>query len=265
MLEVVMELLESEWFFKMVESQGKTPVERLFAVFTVIGQWIAAPGIKEGFVDPKASLANTQLKTYLTNTASAAKAKDPMLLAMQLIILLQGAIAEELRDPGVNAMQNAAMAARAVIFRACQPSVHKRLALWSAVASIAVTVVAALVWQALPLSTAPALDTGAVLAMRHNPYTQVTANLPMGVNPSEMEAALNLQEQFERGVCPAPHLLALPPGQLAAYMNVVHFRAPENPEVDRANLHAFLSWYQQTRAEECYYAPVNGHTLVTWR
>jgi hypothetical protein len=221
---------------------------------------MAAPGIKEILSVEHHPSPTVQLKTYLTNTAVAAKASNPSMLAAQLIILLQGAIAEELRDPGIHAMENAASAAQSVVARACQPSRRSHAVRWSAAGSVASVLVAALIWHAFPFSTNPAQNNAAV-----SDYIHATTARPAGVNPSEMETMLNLQEQFDRGVCPAPHLLALPQGQMTAYMNVIHFRTPENPEADRANLHAFLSWYEQTRAKECYYAPVNGHTLTKWK
>lgn len=257
-----MKLLESDWFYRMVESQGKTPQDKLLAVYTVIGQWMTAPGIKEMLAGDPAPLPTLQLKTYLTNTALAARAENPAMLAAQLMILLQGAIAEELRDPGIHAMENAAKAAHSIVIRSCQ-SGRRRLAVKWPVAGLAASIlVGTLIWHAAPVLTDPLQNQATT------PYatqSHVAMALPQGVNPTEIETALNLQEQFNRGVCPAPHLMALPPGQMTAYMNVIHFRAPENPEADRANLHAFLIWYEQARATECYYAPVNGHTLSKWR
>lgn len=257
-----MKLLESEWFYRMVESQGKDPQGKLLAVFKIVGQWIGAPGIREMISGEHPLSSTIHLKTYLTNTAVAAKADHPSILAAQLIILLQGAIAEELRDPGTNAMENAAKAAQSVVAKACQPGQRVLALRWAATGSAASVLIAVLAWYAIPFSSNPLhQNTGVYIAND----VHAVSNLPTGVNPSEMETVLNLQEQFDRGVCPAPHLLALPPGQMTAYMNVVHFRTPENPEADRANLHAFLSWYEQARAQECYYAPANGHTMVKWR
>lgn len=257
-----MKLLDSEWFYRMVESQGKSPQDKLLAIFTVVDQWIGAPGIREMISGEHTPLSTIKLKTYLTNTAVAAKANHPSILAAQLIILLQGAIAEALRDPGTNAMGNAAKAAQSVVAKACQPDKRSLAVRWAATGSAATVLIAALVWHATFFANNP-LHQNAVTHIADNVHA--AASLPAGVNPREMETVLNLQEQFDRGVCPAPHLLALPPGQVTAYMNVVHFRTPENPEADRANLHAFLSWYAQARAQECYYAPANGHTMVKWR
>jgi len=259
-----MQLLDSEWFFRMVEQQEHTPAARLVAIFTVAGQWISAPGIKDMFAGRQNMQATARLKHYLIETAQSAKADNPAMLATQLLILLQGAIAEELRDPGASALQNAAMAAQAVVVRACSSHGRKRAVRWSAMASVVLAVTAALIWQVRP--PAPTISPASAMAMQRSPYIRAAEHtMPMGINPSELEAALNLQEKFDRGICPAPHLLALPQGQVTAYMNVINFRTPENPAADRENLHAFLVWFNQAQASECYYAPSNGHTLVTWR
>lgn len=257
-----MNILESAWFFRMVESHGKTPKERLVAVFTIAGQWLSAPGIKEFFKQGSSPLSTSELKNYLTSTAISAGAPNPSVLAAQLIILLQGAIAEELRDPANNAIENAASAAQSVVSRACQPSRNNRAIRWSVAGVSASVLIATLTWHAFPMAKNPVPDNG---VLQESVFIQANSVLPRGVNPREMETALNLQEQFDRGVCPVPHLLALPQGQMTAYMNVIHFRTPENPEADRINLHDFLAWYQQKRADECYYAPANGHTMVKWR
>lgn len=257
-----MDLLESDWFFRMVAQQGRTPAARLEAVFTVAGQWISAPGIKETLACPQLLQINSRLKLYLTETAQSARAENPAMLASQLIILLQGAISEELRQPGINALQNAASAARAVIAQACRPGRSRRGIPWSVVASLAIVMATAVIWHLYPQPAKTPLLNASTL-VRHPAYMQTAS--PTGFSPSEIEAALNLQEQFNRGTCAAPHLLALPPGQVTAYMDAIHFRTPENPEADRENLHAFLVWFNQARAGECYFPPANGHTQVTWR
>lgn len=259
-----MQLFDSEWFFRMVEQQGHTPAARLAAVFIVAGQWISAPGIKETFASQHSLQVNSRLKSYLTETAQSAKAENPAMLAAQLIILLQGAISEELRQPGINALQNAASAAQAVITHACQPIRSRRSIPWSAVASLAIVMTTAIIWHLYP-QPAKVVLVNTASANRHSAYVQAAMTSPTGFSPSEIEEVLNLQEQFNRGTCAAPHLLALPPGQVTAYMDAIHFRTPENPEADRENLHAFLVWFNQTRASECYFPQANGHTLVTWR
>jgi hypothetical protein len=259
-----MELLNSEWFFKMVDAGGKTPADKLLAVFHVTKTWIAAPGIRETFTQPShhAPQACTALKAFLTGIATAAQSGNPPMLASQLAILLQGAIAEELRDPGLNALEKAEQAAQAVIQASCRRHGRKNLAKWATASAAGLAAAVALAWQQVPdWHETPTMRTASVTSHAMRPV----AYIPNGLAPTELEAVLTLQEQINRGACPAPQLLALPQGQVTAYMNAIHFRTPENPEADRANIRAFLAWFDRTRATECYYPPVNGHTLVAWR
>lgn len=254
--------LESQWFFRMVEGAARTPVERLLAVFRVTENWISAPGIRDNLAETYAKQgygmqACLQLRQFLSGLAASAGAEKPEVLANHLVILLQGAIVQELRNPELRAMSEAANAARAVIAQSRAHLRRRRNTLLSA-GGIAATVFAAFMgWQMLmPLH-------------QQTPNTVIIASnktilLPTGVSPSDMEAVLTLHEQFERGVCPAPHLLALPPGQMTAYMNVINFRTPENPAADRENLKAFMAWFNKTQSAECYFAPKNGHTTVSW-
>jgi len=53
----------------------------------------------------------------------------------------------------------------------------------------------------------------------------------------------------------------LPTDQMTAYMNVISYRKPENPLADRAHLKAFLAWYEDTMARECYYPPIPRATV----
>lgn len=256
--------LESPWFFRMVEGEGKTPTDRLLAVFRVTENWIAAPGIRDSLVDIYSKHGYgmhtcMQLKKFLSDLAASAGVEKPEVLASHLVILLQGAIIEELRNPELRAMSEAANAAKAVITQSRANVRRPRFALLSA-GGIAVTVIATfLSWHMLMPAT-PKLPTAGAIVIASNKAML----LPTGISPSDMEAILTLHEQFERGICPAPHLLALPPGQMTAYMNVINFRTPENPAADRENLKAFMTWFNKTQSTECYFAPRNGHTTVTW-
>ncbi len=257
----MMNPLESPWFFRMVKSEARTPAEQLLAVFQVTEKWIAAPGIRETLADSymqdsMVMLPCARLREFLSDLASSAGAEKPEVLANHLVILLQGAIAEELRNPELQAMAEAAKAARAVIAQA-RPH-GRRFALLSA-GGVAATVLATFMgWHLLtPPSQEPVTGT-VVMPPTH------TLLLPTGISPSDMESVLALHEQFERGVCPAPHLLVLPPGQMTAYMNAIHFRTPDNPAADRENLKAFMAWFKKTQSTECYFAPQNGHTTVAW-
>jgi len=260
----MMNPLETPWFFRMVDSSGKTPVDRLIAIFSVTENWITAPGIRDELsqisTDQRFNLHSCiQLKAYLTRLASSAGAEKPEILASHLVILLQGAIVEELRNPELHAMSEAANAAKAVILQSRNKYRRTRNGLFAA-GGLAATVLAGFMgWHAVM----PTLSNH-----QANEPIVIAANqavvIPSGISPSDMEAVLNLHEQFERGVCQSPQLLMLPPGQMTAYTNVINFRTPENPEADRENLKALMAWFKRNQSTECYYAPKNGHTTVTW-
>lgn len=256
--------LESPWFFRMVEGEARTPAERLLAVFRVTENWIAAPGIRDALIESYAKQGYgmqtcMQLKRFLSGLAAAAGAEKPDVLANHLVILLQGAIVEELRHPELRAMSEAANAARAVITQSRHHIRRRRIALLSA-GGIAATIFATFMgWHLLmPTNDQPQATNTVIIA------SNKAMMLPAGVSPSDMEAILTMHEQFERGVCPAPQLLMLPPGQMTAYTNVINFRTPENPAADRENLKALMAWFNRTQSTECYYAPKNGHTTVSW-
>lgn len=257
----IMELLESAWFFRMVEQQGKTPMQRLQAIFSVTETWLAAPGMRERMLAGPATAplyGCHGLRAFLTGIATAAHAEQPASLASQLVILLQGAIAEEIRNPHVRAIAEAGKAAQAIIAQACpQPRKRRNLLLGGIAATLALGIGLhlALTPSALPRA---ASKTGP-LVLVSSPATRATT-----LNPDSIDAVLALQELIQKGVCPAPELMALPPGQVTAYMNVIQFRTPEDPVADRENIRAFLAWFERTRASQCYQPPANGHTTVAW-
>ncbi|MDR2876069.1 MAG: hypothetical protein LBV44_09115 [Methylobacillus sp.] len=250
-----MVLLESAWFFRMVEQQGHTPKERLLAVFSVLDSWLAAPGIREQFVGDFVLYQNRALADFMTRIATSARARQPENLADQLMILLRGAIAEDLRDPKSGAIGAAGKAAQVIIAETCAP----RNTVWHWAAGGMAAAFAAIAVLVPMTRFAPIPEISAIAV----PATVVTQQDPSR-DSDGIEAALALQEKIASGICPAPELVALPPGQATAYMNAINLRAPDDPVADRENLHAFLAWFDQTRATECYPRPSNGHTRVVW-
>lgn len=254
--------LGSSWFFRLVEEEAQAPAERLLAVFRITEKWISAPGIRESLNtymagQPHPLQDNGALRGFIGGLAHAAGAQKPDILTHHLLILLQGAILEELRSPELHALAEARNAAAAVIAQS-RPQLRRRSLATASLAGVAATLlVGFVVWQ---FAASPAPSQNTPLRIAQAPQL----SMPAGVNPSDMEAVLTLHEQFERGICPAPHLLALPPGQMIAYTNAINFRTPENPAADRENLRAFMTWFNKTQSTECYFAPKNGHTTTTW-
>jgi hypothetical protein len=256
-----MEILQSPWFFSMVEKRGRTPQERLMAVFAITGEWIAAPGLSDKFspevlLDKPSEQSFAPLTVFLSRLASAAHARNPAMLSNQLALLLMGAIAEQLRHPEMQVLEEAAGAAQVLITTACSPATTRRYAYAS---GLAATVLAAVVgWHVLSQPSPVPAPTH--LAVYH-------ATMPVAVNhinPDEIEAVLALHDQIMRGECRAPHLAMLPPAETTAYMNVIEFRQPDDPAADAAGLRAFMTWFNTIHATECYPQHSNGHTSVVW-
>lgn len=256
-----------QWFFRLIEKSGQSPAEQLVAVFDVVENLLQAPGIRERLKQEFPGKAHClyaagELSNFLAELAKSAGMANPEGLAQQLGILLQGAIAEELRHPGSGALGEAAAVARVVIDKSAKKPVLDLGAKvgWASVGGGVVALLLAVTINlvpTVPASTAHALPPPQKMVQASHP-------MPVGVSPDEIEAVLALHEKIERGICRAPHLLALPPGQMTAYMNVVEARTPDDPAADSRNLRAFLAWFDTIKSIECYDPPSNGHTWVKW-
>jgi hypothetical protein len=256
-----------QWFFRLVENSGQSPAERLVAVFGVVENLLQAPDIRERLKQEFPGKAHClyqagELSDFLGNLADAAGMANSAGIAQQLSILLQGAIAEELRNPGSGALGEAAIVARVVIDKSTKGArleIGSRAG-WASVGGV-VALLLAVTLNLIP--TAPTTTPQALPAVRSS-MVQVAHPMPAGVSPDEIEAVLALHEKIERGICRAPHLLVLPPGQVTAYMNAIEARTPEDPAADGRNLRAFLAWFDTIKSTECYDPPLNGHTSVKW-
>ncbi len=258
-----MDLFESSWFFSMVEKRGGTARERLLAVFIIAGEWITAPGMRDKFsletiTDVPAGEKFQHLTSFLTRLSVLAKAKNPAMLSNQLAMLLLGAIAEQLRHPELQVLEEAAEAAQVLVASACTPKFNHRFAYG---AGLAATLFATFIgWHLLAQTTLPATATPQVTVYHNIMPVAVIKH----VSPDEVEAVLALHEQIMRGECNAPHLAMLPPDQTTAYMNVIESRQPDDPAADEASLRAFMAWYNTIHATECYPQHSNDHINTVW-
>ncbi len=264
-----MEILGSPWFFSMVEKRAANPQAKLLTIFTVVGEWMLAPGIREQFSantvsSIPASPGYLRLTAFLTKHAQAANASNPAALSQQLSLLLIGAIAEQLRTPELPVMEDAANAAEVLVRKACTYRSGRKMAWLGGIA--ATLVVSATAWMLLPHhATTPAFSVAYPTSHGYQ-----TAAYPLAkpaarqLSPDEIEAVLTLHEQIVSGECRAPHMAMLPPGQTEAYMNVVESRQPSDPEADRAALRAFMTWFNTIHATECFPKHENDHINTAW-
>lgn len=258
-----MDILESHWFFSMVEKRSASPRERLLAVFFVVGEWMSAPGIRNQFsIDTVATFTATPgfryLTEFLSRHAQSAKAKNPAILSTQLSLLLIGAIAEQLRHPELQIMNDATEAASVLIEQACASTLNKK---WLYGGSIAATIMLSLaLWSLVPHQTTP----NQVMSAYQPVVLHNDTDAQRQLSPDEIEAVLALHEQIVSGVCRPPHMAMLPPGQTSAYMNVIEFRKPDDPIADRASIRAFMNWFNSIHATECYPPHTNDHINTVW-
>lgn len=262
-----MNLFESPWFFQMVESQGKTPADKLVGIFRIIRAWMSAPGIREQLLlerpgEHPTLQIQTKLRYLLLDLAKSAKARNPETLANQLAILLQGAVAEELRDPGSGALESAIQAAQAVVSSAC-PSAGKK--------SFPLKLTGALAAGLLVGYISFSDDFKGDIPTSHHPSSMLAIAVsltnpasPPEISPDTIAAALALNHRFQQGICPTPQLLALTKNQAEAYTRVINFQFSGATKTDWKNIRAFMDWYARTLMTECYIPPSNGHTMVTW-
>lgn len=88
-----------QWFVQQVDSKADTPKDKLLAIFDVIGEWMAIP----------------EFRSYMVDLAQAAGCAEPESLALQLSLLIEGAIVSEQMKRYSGAGEYAKQAARVLI------------------------------------------------------------------------------------------------------------------------------------------------------
>lgn len=117
------------WLNTRLEAQTKKPSEKLQKLFDCIEEWITSPEFKGiGFLNASAEFPNEentihkfsieqsrQFKQYVSNLAIDAGIKDAESLALQLSILIEGAVQAEQMKRGSGAIKHAKKAAKILI------------------------------------------------------------------------------------------------------------------------------------------------------
>ncbi|SNR94044.1 hypothetical protein SAMN05192560_1868 [Methylobacillus rhizosphaerae] len=246
----MMECLNSAWLIRMIEQAGPQPSAKMLALYSLLETWLQAPGVRTAVCQAHANNLNLLdacpvLTAHLLTLATVAKLQHPPVVVHQMMILLQGAIAEELRNPGMGALRAAQSAASAVITQA-KPSRVTRLnqairTSGYAAAGLSTVILAVYFWpNNQPQATHHAQqDAGYELATT-------------SIAPDLLLKAFALRKSMETGICPTPNFFSMPKEQIPVYLEVVHSRLSNNPNIDNQKLANFLSWYEQQRAWECY-------------
>jgi hypothetical protein len=255
-----MEYLNSSWLLRMLEAGGKKPSEKILYLFTCLENWLDAPGIREQFkVSYKADFLLNQhcpaLTARLIELAEQAKVVEAETFVNQVLILLQGALTEELRDPKSGGLNAAKIAAMSIMQNAInKPSLSTRWAYFSQGAFATLMVVfGGYLFATQIMAEANYQNT------YHDSYQEVS-----NIDPDLIAQVRALQSEIKSGHCPAPQLFAMPQDQAAVYMDAISYRDSAHPIEDSERLTKFLVWYRQNRQWECYFPPSNGHTTVSW-
>lgn len=257
-----MELLNSSWLIHLIEGAGKKPSDKLLSLYSLLNTWLNAPGIRAGIVKDYSNgqpLVRTcpALTAHLLSLATEARLRNPSSVVTQMMILLQGGIAEELRNPGMGALISAQQAARAVLSQA-KPRLIIRLEKTIKISGYAASMA---IMSILAVHFWPSASSTQVRYAQHDGGYQQAAIITT-IEPELLLKAFALKKSMESGTCPAPNFFSIPKDQLPAYMNVVQARLSNNPELDSQRLAAFLTWYEQNRAWECYSKTQNKQKII---
>ena len=247
-----MNILNSTWLLHMIDSSADTPAVRLLSVYSCLNTWLSAPGIRESFAMEYVSdlpMADScpALSSHLLKLAVMANIPSPDIYVSQMFILLQGAIAEELRNPGTGALLKAQDVAKCIMHNEKPESSNLKQSLLigsSVVSAIALCFVAVLMQSS---ATSISHPHEAPIVENPSPFNNQQAMM----SPDLMSRMLVLKDNFDTGKCPAPQLINMPPDRVNAYISVVNINFSNNASLDSQRLNSFLSWYENYMAWEC--------------
>jgi len=115
----------TNWFVAQVNSKADQPIDKLSAIFEIIGEWLAIPQFRGcAFINASAEfpIENNpvqkvsaefyeKFRNYIAELARMAGATNPENLAQQLALLIEGAIVSEQMKRGSGAIVSARQAA----------------------------------------------------------------------------------------------------------------------------------------------------------
>lgn len=233
-----MDILDSDWLQRMALKAGRKPAARMLALFDIVEDWSAAPGMREHLQTWQPELEDgCALRLFMAQLAREAGAAQPEALASQLCSLLLGALREELRAPEQNALSHAKTAAALLIGNQLQRPGAGR----SRMAASATALAAGLLLAVFAIE--PSIE-------HSTPLRTELAKAPDRLNPDQMAALYRMHDKIQAGVCDYPQALMLPPEQRAVYLeNVV---SGNGNDLVPGTLVLAQQLYQHV---DCYYPP----------
>ena len=119
----------TRWFVEQMDSRAADPMDKLLAIFDVIGEWMDIPEfrgcafinasaefpVEDNPVHQVSSEFYEKFRSYIADLARASGAENPDCLAQQLALLVEGSIVSEQMKRGSGAIAMARQAAEVLI------------------------------------------------------------------------------------------------------------------------------------------------------
>lgn len=234
-----MNIFSSGWLQRMADKAGKTPADRIDAVFQILQDWIEVPAMHQQLQDTLLDAASQQaLKAYLQQLVEASNVSNPAVVTIQLHMMLLGALNEEIRQPGSQVLEHGKTAA--LLLLTSQLPARRVTSANVALAASVVLMVGIMSMffkqqQPEPSATGP---------------MQLIAIAPVAPNPEKVAAIYHLHDQMRAANCSYPQALMLAPEQRAPFLeNVVDGNLSK---IEPESMVMINQLYQKV---DCYYAP----------
>jgi len=232
-----MNIFTSGWLQRMVNKAGKTPVSRIQSLFQILHDWIEVPEVRSQIQEVSLDKAGWHaLRAYLLQLVDATGVTNPDMVAGQIHMILLGAINEEIRNPGSQAIEHGGQAA--ILLVNAQLPIKKMTQHKFAVAA-SVLLVAGLLTLLLAH-----LQTTQVSAQQ----MQVEAAVSIAPSPDQVATLYHLHDQTHAMNCSYPQALMLAPELRAPYIeNIV------NGDIGEIQPEAIAKVSKLYQKVDCYY------------
>lgn len=234
-----MNIVSSGWLQRMADKSGTSAEARIQAVFQILQDWIDVPDIRQQLQSqPLDGSDQAALQSYLQKQLQGTRVKQPAVVAIQLQMVLLGALSEELRNPGSQALTQGQQTVK-VLIRAQTPN---SIAFKSMAIAAAIFVVLGSFTLLLPQSQQ--------YTPQHVHPLQVATLTDMPPSPDQVAKIYHLHEQLQAANCSYPQALMLAPEQRAPFMDRV-----VNGSTDKLQPESIMMINQLYQKVDCYYPP----------
>lgn len=239
-------MLHSPWLLKMLEKSGSTPRERVLALFDILQDWTAAPGLRLDSRDAGLSAPNEGIVDYLTEQIATLRLADPGVLARQVYFIALGALQVTRGVENSNAFIHGRHAV-AVLLDAQSPP--RRLKTGMVVVSASLFLLASAMFFVPGTKSVPS-DAMTAFSVKADNDMLLSTHVSASYSPDQVASLHHSREHIRRGVCQYPQALMLAPEARAVFLeNIVNGSMP-------ANANQMREAHQLMKKVECYYPPV---------